>query len=203
VADPQRPDRGVVVDTGGETGSVAPGAGRLAMAVFLASLSVLFLASLVAYAVVRLGAPSWLPPGTTLPRVSLLRSTLLLALCSVAIQRGLNAIRRGDGVRLGRNLYAGLGLATAFLVSQVDCWMGLFAAGVVHTHSLYGFAFLMLTGLHALHVLGGVVALIVVVVAAHRRAYSWARYAGVRHTVTYWHFLGVVWLVLVGVLLVG
>ena len=58
----------------------------------------------------------------------------------------------------------------------------------------------MLTGLHAIHVIGGVVSLLVVALRAYRERYSATEYMGVRLVTLYWHFLGAVWLVLVVVL---
>ena len=66
--------------------------------------------------------------------------------------------------------------------------------------SLYTFCFFTLTGVHALHVLGGFVPLGIVLHRAKRREYSSSRHEGVRFCVQYWHFLAVVWLVLVAVL---
>lgn len=67
----------------------------------------------------------------------------------------------------------------------------------------YTFLFYTLTGLHGLHVLGGLIALGMVLVnkqAAYRRPLLHLR--RVRHTVVYWHFLDLVWVVMCVVLLV-
>ncbi|MFH1681903.1 MAG: cytochrome c oxidase subunit 3 [Candidatus Eisenbacteria bacterium] len=69
--------------------------------------------------------------------------------------------------------------------------------------ALFGFTFYMLTGLHAAHVLGGLIALAVVTARAHRGAYSAADHAGIELCARYWHFLDIVWIVLFAVLLVG
>ena len=68
---------------------------------------------------------------------------------------------------------------------------------------LYGFGFVMLTGLHGAHALGGLVALVVVYVLTLRGVYSREHYPGVRNVTLYWHYLTVVWLLLLGLLLVG
>ena len=50
--------------------------------------------------------------------------------------------------------------------------------------------------LHALHVLGGMVVLIRVVVRGRNGVYDHEHYQPIRHTAMYWHFLDFVWLVM-------
>jgi len=188
-----RPPGGVVVYPSPDGPAAAPGAGRLGMRLFLSSLAVLFAAGLVAFWVVRVRAMYWPPAGApALPRMLLL-STALAAAVSGAAQAALVAIRRGNEPGLRRWLAAALLLALAFLGCQAVAWVGFFDRATFERH-LYGFTFYALTGLHALHVLGGLVALAVVVVRARLGAYSWAQHAAVRSTAAYWHFLGAVWL---------
>ncbi len=195
-----RPPR-VVRPTG--DGEQAPGTGVMGMAVFIASLSVLFASSLVAYAVVRIRAHSWRAPGDPGPPFELWISTLILIGCSVAIQSSLTAIRTGRGEAMIRRLWLSLGFAVAFLSCQSWTWFRFHSADVLHGSSLYGFTFFMLTGLHAAHVVGGLVSLGVVIALAYRGTYSWAYYPGVRNNAIYWHFLGVVWVIMFVLLLVG
>ena len=53
--------------------------------------------------------------------------------------------------------------------------------------------FYALTGLHAVHVLGGLVPLMIVTVAAYQGMYGRRKNAAVRYTAIYWHFLTAVW----------
>ena len=53
--------------------------------------------------------------------------------------------------------------------------------------------FYAMTGLHAVHVLGGLVPLVMVTVAAFQGMYGRKRHAAVRYTAIYWHFLAAVW----------
>jgi cytochrome c oxidase subunit 3 len=170
------------------------------MRLFLVSLSMLFAASLAGYLIVRLRARDWSPPGMPpLPR-GLWLSTLLVLACSAAMQGALRAIRGDDGRGLFRRTVLTLLLAVGFLVVQVHNWRFLALAELGAGKNLYAFTFFMLTGLHALHVFGGIVALAWVGVQARRLQYTASGHAAVRHTATYWHFLAVVWLVLFAVL---
>jgi heme/copper-type cytochrome/quinol oxidase subunit 3 len=172
----------------------------LGLWVFLASLSMLFAASIVGFVVIRLRAESWPPPGAPGLPFSLWISTALAVGCSVATQKALVAIRGGDAVRLNRWLLGAMGCALLFLASQSWGWWVILGQESFRTH-LYGFAFIMITGLHGAHVLGGLLTLLVVWILALRDKYSWAHYHGVRNAAIYWHYLTVVWLILFGLLL--
>ena len=178
------------------------GASRLGMKFFLLSLAVLFVASLVAVVVVRGRAAEWPPADApALPRLLWL-STLLLVACSVAAHVAVTAIRGGSQKRLRRWLGVTAALGVAFLASQAVAWLSFYDPERFGA-DLYGFTFFMLTGLHALHVLGGLVALGVGLWLARRGAFTWAQYDGVRNVALYWHFLDGVWLVLFAFLLAG
>lgn len=193
--------RGAVVRPEGDKKSPAPGAGPFGMAVFLASLSMLFAGSLAGYVVIRLRTPEWPPAGAPAPPSLLWLSTLLLLGCSWTIQRALRAIRGGDQRQLVLWLWRTAGLAVVFLICQTIGWWLFYDAATFQTH-LYGFLFYMLTGLHGLHVIGGLVGLGLVLFFAQRQAYSWAHYPGVRLMAIYWHFLDGVWLLLFAILLI-
>lgn len=176
------------------------GAGMLGLRLFLASLSAVFAATLVAYLVVRARAEVWPPPGVPqLPR-TLWVSTVLLVASSATITWAQRGARRGNGTALRRGLALTTLLGLAFLASQTRNWFVLVAANLTMRTNLYGFTFYLLTGLHALHVLGGLGPLAGLTVQAWRGPGSdLAR--RVVYLAAYWHFLDAVWLVLFAVLL--
>lgn len=169
----------------------------LGLRVFLAVASVLFSLLIVAYAD-RMTLGDWRP----LPEPWLLwLNTAILMLSSAALHWAYLSARRDqiDGVKDG--LLAGGVFAFAFLAGQLLVWHRLveldyFAA----SNPAYGF-FYLITGLHALHLLGGLVAW------GRTTAKAWQGFeAGkVRLSVelcaVYWHFLLVVWLILFALLL--
>ena len=69
--------------------------------------------------------------------------------------------------------------------------------------NLYAFTFYMLSGLHGLHVVGGLVALAVAALKAGRGAYTPESHEGVEFASMYWHFLDAVWFVMFVVLMVA
>jgi len=179
------------------------GAEQLGMYLMLASLAVLFLASLLGYVYIRIHATEWPPSGMPGFPPGLWFSTVIILGCSVAIDRALRAVRRDDDVGLHRGLIVTFALGTLFLVLQLLNYWGLAQASLTAATNLYGFTFYMLTGLHAAHVIGGLIPLGIVLRKSRGHAYSSTDHAGVGHVAVYWHFLDVVWLILFFVLLIG
>lgn len=174
---------------------------QLGMLCLLLSLGMLFGGSLVAYLLTRANNPEWASVSFGLPW-GLLVATLVLGGISFALETGLRAIRANRQTHLRRALYWTLGLVISFLLMQAFNWAeikSLNPDGRAHVLAL--FSFYMLTGVHALHVLGGVVPLGIVIARSSAREYSSSRHEGIRLLTQYWHFLGVVWLILVGCLL--
>ncbi len=177
--------------------------GRFGMAIFLISLSILFAASIIGYLVVRMRAQLWrttnLPP---LPS-GLWLSTGILVACSVVIHYALVQTRRNNLGAARKFLLAASVLGTGFLVNQFVNWLALTAAQMPPTaRNLYAFTFYMLTGLHAAHVIGGLVQLGVVTRRSFRGAYTAQYHPGITYAAMYWHFLDAVWVVMFLVMIV-
>lgn len=166
------------------------------MWIFLASLAMLFAGSLIGYLVVRSRAEVWRPDGVPPLPAGLWVSTAVIVLCSAAVHRAVVEIRNGRQKGLLTGLFATLGLGIAFLVLQAFNWLQLWAADLTPRRGLYGFTFYLLTGLHAVHVVGGLVPLGFTILRALQGRYSWASHTGVRLVAMYWHFLDIVWVVL-------
>jgi heme/copper-type cytochrome/quinol oxidase subunit 3 len=165
------------------------------MYVGLASLSMLFAASLVGYFVTRQQNDGW--RGATIPALppGIWVATGALFALSYALRRGERRLAANDLPGLAQHLHVALGAAIVFLALQLLNWRA-----VAHAHlssaveTLYAFTFYMLTVLHALHVIGGLVPLVLVTTRAP--TYSSSRNEGLRLLRQYWDFLLVVWLVL-------
>ncbi len=190
--------------TGSEKGTPPPGAGKLAMRLFLAALAVLFAASMVGYLVVRLRAPEWPPEGSPRLPAGLWISTLILLASSGTMAGALAAIRDGRAGALRNWLYTTGLLGVAFFVSQVLNWQHLVTAHHLPAQkNLYAFTFYLLSGLHGVHVLGGLVPLAITATRAVRQRYTAEDHAGVEYLSMYWHFLDAVWIVMFLVLMVA
>ncbi|MBI2748083.1 MAG: cytochrome c oxidase subunit 3 [Burkholderiales bacterium] len=172
---------------------------KLALRVFLAVVTVLFLLLVIAYGR-RMAYEDWRPT----PQLGLLwANTFALILSSVAMQWAQLAVRRGqiDGMRIA--LIAGGAFTVVFLIGQVLAWRQLGAMEYFKVTNPAIAFFYLITGLHGLHLLGGLVAW----GRAVARAWDHFDVAKMRQSVelctVYWHFLLAVWLVLFGLLFSG
>ena len=175
--------------------------GRFGMWLLVAALSMLFAGSLVAYVLIRSRAPVWPPAG--IPRLpdTLWISTLILLASSVTMQAAVRAARAGRAAALRADMLITTLLGVAFLASQTFNWFALVASHLTAKTDLYGFTFYILTGLHAAHVVGGLVPLAVVTSRAFGGRYSREFHPGVEYCAIYWHFLDVVWVVMFAILM--
>jgi cytochrome c oxidase subunit 3 len=174
---------------------------RLLVVLGFVVIGVLFAATLVAYAVTRMQVPMWRPQNAPGLPFGLFGSTLMLVGLSTFAQRALVSIRANRQDAFQRSLWITLLFAAAFVLGQGINWtsMARSQAGLPKA-TLFAFTFYLLTGLHAAHVVGGLVPLGIVIRRAREREYSSSRYEGVRFCVWYWHYLGVIWLVLLAVM---
>jgi len=182
-------------------GALARPAAKTALWVFLAVATSLFALFISAYAM-RISFVDWAP----LPQPRLLSlNTAVLVLASVALQWTVYAARRRDLQQVRTGLLVGGALSLAFLAGQLLVWKQLADAGYfLATSAATGF-FYLLTAVHGLHVLGGLV--------GWSRTYSRARRStgagaerlrlSVEMCAIYWHFLLFVWIVLFAVLASG
>lgn len=174
------------------------------MYVAMASMTVIFLASLAGYFITRAQNKIWRTAEMpSLPLGLLLSSAVLLCL-SVVLHRAEGAIRKNLYDTLKRHLSIAVGLCVAFLLVQVQNWRTVAHASLgLQEKSLYQFTFYMLTALHAVHVLVGLIPLVWVLLRAQRGEYSSSSFEGVRLSKQYWDFLLVVWVVLLTALYFG
>jgi cytochrome c oxidase subunit 3 len=180
-------------------GTSPPAARKLALRVFLAVVAVLFALLVTAYGG-RMAYEDWRPA----PQINLLwANTFVLILSSVALQWAQYSARRGwmDAMRAG--LLAGGAFTVVFLFGQLLAWRQLGTMVYFEVTNPAIAFFYLITGLHGVHLLGGLV--------AWGRTVSrvWGDFdvAKVRQSVelctVYWHFLLFVWLVLFGLLFSG
>lgn len=180
-----------------DTGASSLPAAKIGLGVFLAVAGCLFALLISAYSM-RMDMGEWRPAP---PPNLLWLNTGLLILSSGALQWAVVAAHRGrmDGVRSG--LLAGGVFAFAFLAGQLLAWRQFDAAGYYLTANPAAAFFYLITGVHGLHLLGGLVALGRTMDKAwHGVAASEVRLS-VELCAIYWHFLLLVWLLLFGLLL--
>jgi cytochrome c oxidase subunit III len=182
---------GAIDDFPGTGASPLPAA-TIGLGVFLAVVVTLFVLLISAY-FMRMELADW----AQMPAPKLLWfNTGLLILSSVALQYAQVAARSGRMEDVGGGLIAGGLFAFAFLVGQLLAWQQLNAEGYFLATNPANAFFYLLTGLHGLHLLGGLVALALTADKVWRGFDPGQVRLSVRLCAIYWHFLLALWLVL-------
>lgn len=190
-----------------------PDASTFGVKIFLASLVMLFGATLLGYVVTRIQADHWTSFRVDGLHRSLVISTVLIVFVSGALHFALHGIRYDHRDRLKLGVIVATILAVLFLVNQFELWVAMLdrlteqsksvRVGDAEGGDLSVFLFFAMTVLHALHVLGGFVPLGFVLVKSFRNVYSGASFRGVWNCALYWHFIDGVWILMAIALSVG
>ncbi|MDL2407022.1 cytochrome c oxidase subunit 3 [Rhizobium calliandrae] len=184
-------EAGVAGDAPEMRGSPATAA-KVGLGIFLAVVGSLFTLLISAYLSRLSGSDWWSIP---IPRL-LWVNTAALATSSVALQWAKMEARLDRSEMLNTALAVAFVLAVLFLAGQVLAWRQLVAAGYVLADNPSNSFFYMITGLHGLHILGGLFVLGRTTIRA-RTSQAPARVSlSVDLCAIYWHFMLVVWLIL-------
>ncbi len=127
-------------------------------------------------------------------------STLLIVASSATYSSGLKYTLANDH-RLAKTWFLiTAGIGWAFILSQVVSWSILSSRGLIMQGNPYVGFFYMLTAVHAAHVIGGIIALGTLLRRSWRPATNGAdelrRKTLAQVVGWYWHFIGVIWIVL-------
>lgn len=169
---------------------------RIGMWVGLASIAMMFTSLSSAY-IVRSGtAVDWMP--LRVPRVMFV-STALILISSVTIEVARRKLKHGFADAYSKYLLLTGILGLAFLSSQLIAWRQLASHGIYvssHPHSSF---FYLLTGAHAVHIAGGLLALGFLWLRSRRQSEEPAvakRQATADAVSIYWHFMDGLWIYL-------
>jgi cytochrome c oxidase subunit III len=185
------------MDTAINTQNLVGNRYRIGVLVSLASIAMLFTSLSSAY-IVRSGVTyDWYP--IAVPRV-MFGSTALLLLGSVSIEIARRKLKQSLSRTYSRYLLLTLLIGLGFLASQLISWRQLAAQGIyisTHPHSSF---FYVLTGTHAVHIAGGLLALVFLWRRSLRPLDSprliAKRQAAADAVAIYWHFMGALWIYL-------
>ena len=170
---------------------------RFGVLAFLTTVSMLFVGFTSAYIVRRAGT-DWQPLAA--PPLLYLSTGLLLA-SSAALEAARHRLRDWNLEGSGRSVaWTGV-LGLAFVLAQLGAWGQLAARGVFLASNPHSSFFYLLTGVHVLHVAGGLVWFLVVASRVRRLALSPGE-NGLGLFAIYWHFLAGLWLYLLLLLFV-
>lgn len=162
--------------------------------VWLASELMFFSGLFAAYFTLRATADGdWPPADVELEVLTSGLFTLGLILSSGTMQLAVRAIAGGRLPAFRGWLAATLVLAAAFIANQAHEWSSLEFQADTHA---YGSAFYVMTGFHGIHVIGGMLAMVLLLGRAGSRRFGAADAPAVEVVSYYWHFVDVVWIVI-------
>ena len=124
-------------------------------------------------------------------------STIIILISSLTMQLSLKALNKSNKQQFRLFLFTTLGLGLFFVFFQFLGWNEMikqklfFVANDPSTSFVYA-----LTGLHLIHLFGGLLALIVCSVKAILDQYSSENNLGIVQCAVYWHFLDALWVYL-------
>ena len=121
--------------------------------------------------------------------------TAVLLISSFFMNRAETSMAHGDRKSFLINTMITIILGAAFVAGVVGVeWRLAAEEGVTASANAGGAIFYMMTGMHAFHVLTGVIFLLIVFNNARRGLYSEEKHWGVEAATVYWHFVDVVWI---------
>ena len=164
---------------------------------FLSSELLIFCGLIVAFLVVKAQAEKWpkLTEGTPFFLVTL--NTFILLASSYTVVKAIQAAQRNNNKRLSLFILISGVLGLMFIAGQAVEYTNLFSEGFgFKEDDPFGTAFFILTGLHGLHVLAGVIWATLVASRARAGAYTAANYTSVEMFGLYWHFVDLVWVLI-------
>jgi cytochrome c oxidase subunit 3 len=168
---------------------------KFAMWLFIASVVMLFAAWTSAY-IVKRGEPGW--SSFELPSLFWINTAIVL-FSSVTLIWAIRGAKNDNSEQVKVGITATLILGLAFLAGQLMAWskmteMGYYFTGMgSNTSSSFIY---VISGFHGLHVVGGLVILVIMLIAAFRQKVNSKNMISIELCATYWHFLGLLWLYL-------
>jgi cytochrome c oxidase subunit 3 len=136
----------------------------------------------------------WPPEPTELNLPYALVFTIILVLSSVTCQFGVFAAEQGNVYGLRRWFTITFAMGLAFVLGQANEYRVLVTEhGTSISSSTYGSVFYLTTGFHALHVIGGLVAFIFLLIRSTMGRFTPAQATSAIVVSYYWHFVDVVW----------
>jgi cytochrome c oxidase subunit III len=167
---------------------------KLTMWLFIISDAVTFGAFLFAYGYIRVATPNWQRPFESGSVINVILMTFVLITSSLTMLGAVDASKSGDKPKAMRFLYSTIVLGILFAALHIREWFQLFGRGITLSSGLFGQTFFCITGLHLLHVISGVIALLVVGSMYSRDKLTPGH---VETTGLYWHFVDLVWMFVV------
>jgi cytochrome c oxidase subunit 3 len=165
--------------------SLAEGINRLGLWLFIGSEVFLFVAIGISRAIL------WNGTRPDLEQLPALVLTLALLLSSFFMNRAETAVAYGDRRNFLTGILITIVLGTIFFLGVIFVEWPL--SGLSPSENIYGAVFFFMTGMHAFHVLTGVIFLIIIYRNGRKGLFTPQRHFPVEAAAVYWHFVDLVW----------
>ncbi len=158
----------------------------------IGSITMMFAGFTSAY-IVKSNQAGWEP--VQMPKIFFL-STILILISSLSIFLAQKAMVARQMAKYRMLIAFTVLLGLAFVVSQFVGFSQLWEQKITFQDSVAGSFFYIITGVHAFHVIGGVVALIVLLLRAYNTKMKFYSTSPVETAGLYWHFVDLLWIYL-------
>ena len=165
---------------------------KFALWLFMVTVVMLFAAWTSAY-IVRQAEGNWLDHD--LPEIFWLTSGIVV-LSSITLQWAYFSAKKDNFVQLRLGMVLTVILGIAFLIGQWYSWIALVDRDVFFVGNPAGSFLYVLTGMHGLHLISGLIFLIIVLISSFQFKVHSKAMVPMEMLTTYWHFLGGLWLYL-------
>ena len=167
---------------------------------FLASEVMLFGGLLSAFVILRSGSSHfWVPPRSMMGVPLATLNTFVLISSSVSMVLALAGIQEGSIEKFKRYMLCTIGGGCIFLVIKAYEYNHKWHEGITISSNLFGSFYYTLTGLHMIHVIGGIILLIGIYYQGASGYYA-KNHDRVEAAGLYWHFVDLVWVLLFPIL---
>ncbi len=125
-------------------------------------------------------------------------STILIVISSVFLERSFKSFKGSKPNACKNNLLLSFSLGIGFLISQVIAFKQMVVSGLTIDLNVSVSFLYVIAGLHALHVIGGIIALIITLLILYSSSWEVTEYKILKFDLLrqYWHFIGVLWIYL-------
>jgi cytochrome c oxidase subunit 3 len=164
------------------------------MLIALGSFSMLFVALLASYGILRVRSGIWMSNTIgTIPLFLAWVNTIVILISSITLFMASKANERENKIVTLNQIYTTIIIGLVFLSLQIILWNVLINDGFTIKSHQAGSVFYMLSGLHGLHILGGIISLIWLV---FKIRVNNVILKPIRLVSMFWHYLTLIWIVI-------
>lgn len=174
---------------------------RLGVLLFIASESVVFFV-LIAMYVVGQAHPNGPTPRAQLDVGHMILYSVALWASSATMAMALPRVQRDDQRGMRWWLLATVVLGAIFVIGEAQEWWLLYQDQISAARNLWATTFFMLTGIHGLHVIIGLIAIGTIALVSLRAPVSKSHESGLEVVSLYWHFVDAMWILIFGTIYV-